>query len=339
MIVGGACRASTGEPSGHPEADGPRDPTPARTGAGAGAGTTAVAMLPPGTPVQRSAVGPLPMLGEERSQEQILETLAGDPISDARIRGEGDDAVLHLAFGPETEATFRPIRQGRAPEVAAYRLARLLHLDNVPPATTRSVTRAEIEPHLDEAERAQLDRMLAGDVTLGAVSFLPGAPALGLEEGPRLDRWTASLRMGGFMEREDYPRLADLGAMVVFDYLIGNATRFSANNVLSEGDDERLLLVGHQEAFPVPATTIPQQREILGQLSRVERFSRTFVQHLAGIDDAAFRRELAVDPSHARSPILFEPQIRELAVRHRTVVSYISSLIDEHGEDQVLAFP
>jgi hypothetical protein len=250
--------------------------------------------------------------------------------------------------GP-TEAAFkaRTKQRPRGPgaEVAAYRLARLLGLTNVPPAVSRSLPLGRLRGmlHPDDAGRWPeiLERLQVrgGMVEGAAIHWVPGLTHLGVDLPGGVQRWKAWLQSDGVIAPEERSLAVSVSAMVVFDYLVGNAARFSGENIRGEVDGRRLFLTGHAQAFSAPTMTLVEHRTVLGHLFRTERFSRSLVQHLAGIDEAWFRRELAADPHHARHPLLFESQVRAFMVRHRTVVSYVSSLIAEHGEDRVLVFP
>jgi hypothetical protein len=78
---------------------------------------------------------------------------------------------------------------------------------------------------------------------------------------------------------------------------------------------------------------------LLGGLTRTERFSKDTIHHLAALDEASIRAELARDPSHETDPLLNAAQIADVLDRRATILSYIAALIEERGEDDVLFFP
>ena len=78
---------------------------------------------------------------------------------------------------------------------------------------------------------------------------------------------------------------------------------------------------------------------LLDGLTGTERFSKDTIHHLAALDEASIRAELARDPSHETDPLLNGAQIADVLDRRATILSYIAALIEERGEDDVLFFP
>ena len=126
--------------------------------------------------------------------------------------------------------------------------------------------------------------------------------------------------------------------MAVFDLLIGNWDRFSGGNLPSDSSRQRAILRDNDRAFSTPLLARRYDALVAG-LARTERFSRSVVDRLSELDEAAFRHELSLDPSHAADPLLSDAQIEDVFDRRATILSHVAALIEERGEDQVLVFP
>ncbi len=130
----------------------------------------------------------------------------------------------------------------------------------------------------------------------------------------------------------------DLSTMAIFDLLVGNWDRFSGGNLPSDGARQRAFLRDNDRAFSTPLLA-RRYETLLKGLTGTRRFSKSLVLQLAALDELAIRTELARDPSHQSEPLLSDGQISELLERRATILSYISALIEEHGEAEVLFFP
>ena len=235
----------------------------------------------------------------------------------------------------------RGIPHGYKHEIAAYRIARLLGLDNVPPAIQRRVAWKEIRNRFHEDkldQRSSVRRAVLwdedGSAPGAAIYWVKGMRSVGYEKRSTWARW---LQDGEIPPgREALAR--DLSTMALFDLLIGNWDRFSGGNLPSDPSRQRAILRDNDRAFSTPLLQRRYDALVRG-LSRTERFSKSVVERLSELDEAALRRELSYDPSHAADPLLSEAQIADVFDRRATILSHIAALIEERGEDQVLVFP
>jgi hypothetical protein len=292
----------------------------------------------------------VPFPGGSLTHEALLGRLRGDAFTQVRPVGT-TSVVLRVRSGEQTLGAFRPAAnthpRGHPHEIAAYRVAELLGLDNVPPTVSRTLTvdelRRALDPNFEDRWPGLRERILAdgeGRVRGSLTYWIPEMRELGLDQPDALREWSAKLRHGSRMESSDYPitLLRDLSNCVLFDYLIGNTDRFSGANVQGLADRSRLFIRDHNLAFFSELT--PTRRDRLSAaLERSQRFSRRTVQQLTGLTRASLEAALARDPLHSQaSPLLVASQVDALLARRSTLLSYVGALIDEHGVDAVLVF-
>jgi hypothetical protein len=269
----------------------------------------------------------------------------------ARFRPIGTSSlVFKVYFSGGLEAAFRPrVRaQGRGwiHEVVAYRLARVLGMDQVPPVVSRGVARREVMAHLDAdygGDRGALEADLAarGDVVWGAlVAWVPGLRDLALDTSRGIARSRPWLAQSGALPAGDEATLAaDLSTMIAFDYLIANVDRWSGANVRADASGRRLVVRDHNLALLAPLPDAQHER-LLGPLRRVERFSRRFTGALRALDEARVRASLAADPAFAEGVVDVDAgQIAGILERREALLSRVGALVDVYGDEAVLAFP
>lgn len=285
-----------------------------------------------------------PFVGTEVAQDELLEVIATAPSRSFKPVGH-TSVVLRMRTVARVTAAMKvrsdSLQHGYQHEIAAYRIARLLGLDNVPPAVYRRVAWEEIRPRFHDEKlhlRAATKRAVSwdedGTAPGAAIYWVKGLRSIGLEDSAR---WAGWLRDGDVPEGK--AALArDLSAMVVFDFLIGNWDRFSGGNLPSDASRRRAYLRDNDRAFSAPL--LPRRYEgLLDGLVGVERFSKGLVKRLAALDRDAIATELAADPSHEAEPLLSDAQIADVLDRRATILSYIAALVEERGADHVLIFP
>jgi hypothetical protein len=248
-----------------------------------------------------------------------------------------DGAVI--AFRPAQRS--RP--RGHLAELAAYRIARSLGMENVPPVVLRTEALARIDRLLDarfeEKHRLLRPKILASgrDVVGAAIHWVDELTPSKLDKPEQRERWLETLSVRGGSDELSGSLLRDLSQMVAFDYLIGNWDRMSGGNLQTDASGERVIVRDHNLAFDAPL--LPRhEAPLLERLNRVERFSRTFVERLRALDDAALERALAPDPLESSRRLLDDAQLRGVKERRRAILARIDTLSAEHGERRVLAF-
>ncbi len=249
------------------------------------------------------------------------------------------DGPIDAAFRPESRLNPR----GHLAEIAAFRLARVLGLDNVAPVVPRSLPLDElarlVRPSYPEAWAALEKDLVSrhGQVFGAAIYWIPDLHELGLDTPAGIERFTRWLSQTRELPA-DRAFLAQISSMLAFDYLIGNFDRFSGANAQGDESAQHLFLRDHNLCFLEPFRVLQHQR-VMARLKRAQRFSRTFVAAVKALPDADLSGVLAdpMDPSDLR--LLSVAQMDGLLERRRALLSYVAALIDSYGESNVLTFP
>jgi len=275
----------------------------------------------------------------------LLQALATDETRQFKPVGT-TNLVFRMQTRGEHTGAFKAAMERRPDiwksEVAAYRLGRLLRLDNVAPAISRRVSAREIHNRLHRRYEEAWDTIRLdaawdeeNEVVGAAIYWIPEMRDPGFDRNPR--QWRRWLRVGAEIPEEQASLARDLSAMVAYDYLIANFDRYSGGNLHTLPDRSRVLLRDHDVAFPAQISAELHER-LRSYLERVQVFSRSLVERVVAVDRRSLEAELARDPIHVRDPILTTPQIDAFFERRATFLSYVGALVDEHGMDAVLAF-
>ena len=253
----------------------------------------------------------------------------------------GDDSLI--AFRPRT----RSHPGGWLAEVAAFRIARALGMDQVPLAAIRRMSRTAITGRFDESKRDRLpdiDRSIVWDGESRAVGvavpWIPRMRDLGFESGEGVETWATWLSANGTAPDSAHANLArDMSMLLTFDYLIGNFDRMSGGNLKSNESGTRVVIRDHNLAFVSPMPDA-QRAATLRRFTRVERFSRSQVAALRRLNAASLSLTLdnADDPDGVRGHILTAEQQADVLARGAEILGRIDTLIRDRGENAVLSF-
>lgn len=220
-------------------------------------------------------------------------------------------------------------------EIAAYRLATALGLDNVPRAIPRSFDAATLRAlQSDFAEKGLPDD--DGRVRGAIVPWIAGYRVLPLEQKDARARWEAWLFDGHASIPEDQRGVAaSVSTMIAFDYVTANWDRWSGGNVAEDGATGRVLFVDNDGAFyewPDPAALGRQG----AMLKRVTRFSRRFVTALRTLDETKVRAALGEESPGV--PLVSERVVAGVASRAASAVQIVDARITDAGETAALTF-
>src|SRR5690349_16522045 len=228
--------------------------------------------------------------GTGLEQDLILRQLQdGQPLSFKPVGSTS--TVFRMRMAGPVDAAFKSITNDRPlgplAEVAAYRLARCLKLDNVPPAVSRALPVNVIHDGLEPDQRgawAQIKtRLRVGDDGLvhgAAIYWIPDLSNVGLENKGD-DSLALSWLHGDTPLPEARRKLAgSVSTMMAFDYLVGNFDRWSGGNVRGDAHGERVYIRDHDLAFPARINDALHRR-LWRTAAQVERFSTSFYKNLA----------------------------------------------------------
>jgi hypothetical protein len=276
------------------------------------------------------------------SETAIVAALAGAhadrfrPVGTTSVTFQVDLAgTIDAAFKPESHLHPR----GWLNEVAAYRIARELGLDDVPPAVVRSVDRGQLRRRVDVEtgvvfDELENDLVFTGSQVRGAfIYWVPGLQRSDLDTPEGITRWSAWLAQGGEIPEDQRTLARDLSNTLLFDYLIGNRDRWTGGNVRPV-DGGRLVIRDHNLAFPVALGEGVHAR-MLSYLQRSQRFSASVVERLVAMDETALR---AAVEDHEPSRLLDDRQIDGVLQRRAAILSYVGALVEAYGSEDVLHF-
>lgn len=301
------------------------------------------ALAPPGAAPQAGSAGARAGAddaggAEDRAEpDVVVRARAAHPTPAAygaralRARSIGNTSVvLRLDLEGGARAAFKPDSK-RGPgrfrgEVAAYRLAKGLGSELVPPAFARSFPLAEL---LQAAGGAggPTGKVLAaeavadgeGRVQGALIPWIDGLDVLPLERDPWWSRFRGWLTRGGDVPASERPLARAIGELVVFDWIEGNWDRWSGANVGFLPPTRTLLAIDNDGAFYAqpPAAALARSEKLL---RGADRLPRALLEALRGLDDTQLDAALGEDAtgarllsSAARAGVLGR---RDVAVRH-----------------------
>jgi hypothetical protein len=271
--------------------------------------------------------------------------VAADPYADAApisVKSIGHTSyVLKVTLEGGFAAAYKPgstLPLGKhryKGEIAAYRLARALGLDNVPLAMPRAFSASALRGAFPTPKGASdFDHQAIVD----AAGFVHGAlmpwirdyRVLPLEEGSWRARWESWLMNPATHVPDGQESLAaSISTMLVFDYVTANWDRWSGGNVARAGDEGRLLFVDNDGAFYEHPAREPLAAQ-LTRIRRIVRFSRSFVASLQALDDAKLRAAFGEETPGI--PLLSDQVIADVESRIATVLGVVDASMNRQGD-------
>ncbi len=249
----------------------------------------------------------------------------------------GLDGGLDAAYKPRSHRGGERFRG----EIAAYRLAVALGLDNVPPAVARSFPADALRKSLDDQASALFaqEAIVEADGTVrGAlipwISHLAFMPLETAEWRAKWGAWLDASSVGALSDC-DADLASQISTMILFDTMTGNWDRWSGGNIgvarATAGGCDRVLFIDNDGAFfdPVPVASAASQ---LALVQKMQRFSRSFVTILKGTSEMDLAHALGEESSG--KPLLPKRVIDAFFARRKTVLA----IIDARG-DGALSLP
>jgi hypothetical protein len=274
--------------------------------------------------------------------ELLMERMKSGEILQAKLNKGGSSISFRLDFADGSRAAFKPEQTNPQTvprkEIAAYRINRLLGLNRVPPATSRSVHKDELLDKLPPDAKFLATRIMAETLfdeegfTRGEVSYwIPTILDTHLDTPENVMVWGKWMSVGETIPPERVEMMAQLSAMILFDLLTNNSDRFSGGNMMSSKDGRTLFFMDNTFGFQVEPEGHVRTRTYL---ARCQKFGKKLVEALRRMDLNSLRAALEPEPG-----VLNDAEMRAVLARRDVAVHYIDGLIAQHGEERVLVFP
>ena len=171
---------------------------------------------------------------------------------------------------------------------------------------------------------------LAGE----AAYWIPVGRDADLEELENKARWSRWLRADAPLLPSERGHATQISAMLVFDFLVNNADRFSGANTLGDDRLDRLFFMDNTMSFGPEPTG---HANSLLALLRVERFSRRLVAAATAFSEDRIRGAVGEEPDPP-FPLLLDEEISGVLARRDFLMGRIADLVVAHGADRVLCF-
>jgi hypothetical protein len=256
--------------------------------------------------------------------------------------------VLKVTLADGTRGAFKP--RSKRPlgdrryrgEIAAYRLAQALGLDNVPRAAPREFALASLRAACRSTPGGvgTFDREALvdpnGTIRGAFIEWIDDYRVLPLEESAWRARWEGWLiGPSARMTVEERPLASAISTMLAFDYMTANWDRFSGGNVAQHGKTGPILFVDNDGAFfeVPPPDAIARQ---LALVRRVLRFSRRFVSAVRVLDETRLR-EIFGEESPGE-PLLPRNVVAAVDTRRRQLIEAIDARVRGAGEQATFPF-
>lgn len=187
----------------------------------------------------------------------------------------------------------RVVRGRYKNEIAAYRLATLLGIDNVPPAFPLDIPRDELARAVagDEKGKELFETQVVADGSVVHGMFtewIDDYAVLPLENDKE---WRAWLKKDGAIPDDKRDLARAISTMIVFDYVTGNWDRWSGANVATSKG--KVLFVDNDGAFfeTPPKDGLARNKRYLDS---VDRFSKAFIERLNAVSDEEIGKAIDV---------------------------------------------
>jgi hypothetical protein len=244
--------------------------------------------------------------------------------------------VFKVDLSTGKKAAFKPASR-RGPvrykgEIAAYRLARLLKLTNVPPAFFRAFEATAL------ASAKGADEMIvANGIVKGAlIPWIPELSFLALEQAPLSGEWKQWLRRGTKIPDDKRELARQISTLVAFDYMTGNWDRWSGGNVGLDKATGSLLYIDNDGAFfeVAPEDGLQRNKKLL---AGVDRFSLGLVTELRYLEDAEIMR--AIGDEAPGVPLLSQKALAGVFQRRTELLLAVDAKLKAGGEAETYLFP
>lgn len=298
---------------------------------------------------------------EQAIRERLRE---GEVVSVEKGRG-GRSLSFKITLADGTQGYFKPAQSFSAAhwyaEIAGYYLDRLLGLGRVPPTVSRRLAWSSLKKAAGRDRRIRELQFEDGKTLRGAFIHWLDADLTPIDPGMGWERW---IRVEGALPRSPYQRprhwaasrsirkaadagdlskaaaeptprdpelAASISDMILFDYLTANVDRWGGRftNVRTFNEGGPLMFFDNGAGFAPGHPHIPY---IDAKLEALQRFRRSTVEAIRGLNLAEYERLIASDPE---APILGTKQLDGLRLRRELLLKHVDECVERFGEQAV----
>jgi len=283
---------------------------------------------------------------------ELLAPIGTTRVTKLKLNHGGTSLSLRLDFESGARAAFKPeqIHPQSDPrrELAAYRIDRLLGIGHVPPAKPTTIALPELVAAVEPGFRTFVTDRIADEaiarngVVHGELSWwIPeikvariGRHKIDEPEGRKL--WTEALQVGAKIPTALAPFMAQISACIVFDLLIDNSDRWSGANTMMSPDGKILFFMDNTLAFS--KNKLGHRKNVLA-LRRIQVFPKQLIGRLRALTLESVTATLEAGGDSSLGRLLHPNEVRAIIDRRDHILRQVDKLIEEFGEDTVLALP
>jgi hypothetical protein len=280
---------------------------------------------------------------------ELIAPLRESAITQVKFNRGGTSVSLRIDLENGARAACKPnqihIHSQPRREIAAYRINRLLGLSSVPPAVGRRFRFSDIVDHTRDPlhkKRVVAEGSPEKDGTvLAELSWWIPVLEEARIEGFAIDStdgvvtWKRYLAQGRDVPTDVAGVVAQISQLVLFDFVINNADRWSGGNVKASDNGRVLYFMDNTMSFGEDDNGHTRTRTYL---ERASKFSRSMVEKLRALTRDQLRDAMTTD-IEPFEPLLTDAEIESVLARRDHAIRYIDRLIEKHGEEAVLVFP
>lgn len=250
--------------------------------------------------------------------------------------------VFKLELTNGNKAAFKPnakkVRDRYRGEIAAYRFAVALGIPNVPPACFRTFDVASLSNALAGSDRDLLRSDLLAEQHRAKGALIPwigGLTFWEIDKAPLRDELRGWLTAGATIPPSEVDRARQASILVAFDFMTGNWDRYSGGNVGLDRTRDLVLFIDNDAAFmqEPPRAELEQNK---ARLDATDRFSRSFIERVRAIDDAAIK--MAIGDEEPGESLVSPSVIATVAQRVKELVGIVDAKIAARGGSETLYF-
>ncbi len=283
------------------------------------------------------------------ADQRLLAPIREPAITGVKFNRGGTSISLRIDFENGSRAACKPnqihIHSQPRREIAAYRINRLLGLASVPPAVGRRFRFSDIVDHLRDGTHRK--RLVAegspekdGTVLAELSWWIPvleeaRIQGFSIDSTDGVVTWKRYLAQGRPVPDDVAGIVAQISELVVFDFVINNADRWSGGNVKASEDGRVLYFMDNTMSFGDDDNGHTKTRTYF---ERAQKFSRRMVDKLRALDGETLRAALSSDIEPFEY-LLTDAEQKSVLARRDYAMRYIDRLIEQHGEEAVLVFP